>query len=574
MRVLLSLLLFIAVLAPASAQIVDRSLSFGFRAHASALTPAGPGRWLVAGRGVPFPGALYADTLSVVAFDDAGVVLTRHYLDLPPMEVRWIDAVLALPDGGYIVDVQLNGCDFGGDRLLRCVGPDGQTLWDVEGHFNGMELLPDGAVLAYSSARLSKYKLTTGALEWDYELPENVFIYDLHFLSPGGDFLAVGSPDAQYWHNNGTLDNPDYALVNFSNLGPTFGLLTKLTPGFNGEFLSYEYVQGRFCSIDSTANVVVTSIDPPFVVNDFAYLPTGLAVVGRQEADNFLVRYDGNGQVLENYPVPEYWQQGWYLAARDSALAVAGNDVSGPGSFGSNFHQPTFETGIALWFRSYAGPAPTPPLPDAGVTFALRQSPVSVTAVPEFGMPGDSIYTLSGGNYRVWVRNWGSVPVQDVNLNVRFGRDEYSFICFSTPAQQKRYTGLDLAPGESVWLEFGDILALNQDTLPETICFFTSSPNETPDGAHENDYSCVSIFTGTSEAASADLRLFPNPASTAVFLVEPDGKPQAYRLFDARGRLVQTGEVSDRQSIDVAALPAGMYWLSVGQGFARVAVQH
>lgn len=67
------------------------------------------------------------------------------------------------------------------------------------------------------------------------------------------------------------------------------------------------------------------------------------------------------------------------------------------------------------------------------------------------------------------------------------------------------------------------------------------------------------IVSGVGELPRIDLRIFPNPVSTALF-VESSG-PLLYRIYNMSGRLMGSGTLNGPGQIEVSAFPAGLYFL-------------
>lgn len=79
----------------------------------------------------------------------------------------------------------------------------------------------------------------------------------------------------------------------------------------------------------------------------------------------------------------------------------------------------------------------------------------------------------------------------------------------------------------------------------------------------------VSTITSVPSASAGDIRVYPNPVGHSL-VVDPAGIPvQAYRLFDAAGRLVwqRSGEALPAQRIDFNPFPEGMYILEIQSDF-------
>lgn len=70
-----------------------------------------------------------------------------------------------------------------------------------------------------------------------------------------------------------------------------------------------------------------------------------------------------------------------------------------------------------------------------------------------------------------------------------------------------------------------------------------------------------------------DLRLYPNPASSLVFIDLEDSLGQEYRILDSRGMLIQSGILS-AAPLDVTHLADGLYSLITGNSIGRLVVIH
>lgn len=82
----------------------------------------------------------------------------------------------------------------------------------------------------------------------------------------------------------------------------------------------------------------------------------------------------------------------------------------------------------------------------------------------------------------------------------------------------------------------------------------------------------------SEEKISEDLLVYPNPnnGSFVVEIKDNDVETASYLVFDATGTLVQKGECSINQMIDIANNPAGVYLLRIIKGeyvYSRVVVK-
>lgn len=588
MRILaLFLLIFPAFLPQATAQVFERSLPVGFNVEPQVLHPAGTGGWLVAGRGVRQPGDLYTDSLFVVLFDQQADMVKYRGLSLPVGERHYFYDALATSDGGFAVAFETTLCDVAADQTtLRKIGADGQTVWEYTGGFGAPVVLPqwlreapDGNILGVSYDRITKYDLASGNVLWTAPLNvPDLYLADIYFLPGTEDFIAVGFPVAQRWEQSGPTASPVYTLTQSNSPDSTY--LHQLAYRSDSIVYGFNALNNGFYRIDPiTAQVQQLPVSLPFFsVLDFAASPGGLLVLGRDGPLNRLVEYHVNGDFLASYPMPDQWLLGRFLAVQDSAVAVAGVDISGPDGFYFD-DLPNWFAAANLWFRTMTGPADQPAQPpvDAAVTAVQQQTPVEVDTMIFPGSP--AFYTLSGGNFKVQVTNHGDETLDEVYVNTRFGPEVVFPICFHIPAQQRRFTGLNLASGASAWLDFGDIDAPNQGVVPLQFCFWTTAPELRPDADHANDEHCFSYTTPVAEPNLTTWRLYPNPAfGSHLQLAWPREAdvPLLYEIFDAAGRRVRTGALDQDQNpapVSIEGLPTGLYWVKAGSWRGRVVVQ-
>jgi hypothetical protein len=82
------------------------------------------------------------------------------------------------------------------------------------------------------------------------------------------------------------------------------------------------------------------------------------------------------------------------------------------------------------------------------------------------------------------------------------------------------------------------------------------------------DLGCLVPAKAVSDAGDPVLVVFPNPVAGRLHVRLPEAwsdSADSYRIFDVTGRLSASGPLSDLDGgLDVSALPAGVYWLSVG----------
>ncbi len=78
-------------------------------------------------------------------------------------------------------------------------------------------------------------------------------------------------------------------------------------------------------------------------------------------------------------------------------------------------------------------------------------------------------------------------------------------------------------------------------------------------------------FTAVNEGSQPKLRLYPNPADTALFMENLPNLPKlTYRMYSTDGRLVKKGKLEIGQSLDVSKLTSGSYALQIFSKKAQV----
>lgn len=166
----------------------------------------------------------------------------------------------------------------------------------------------------------------------------------------------------------------------------------------------------------------------------------------------------------------------------------------------------------------------------------------------------DDGQTIGGSTaVRIWLRNFGNVPITGIPCNYSFNG--------GSPVSQT-YNGPAINPGDSVLFMFAQpLIPLVQASGP--LCAWTSYPD---DLTSDNDTSCVNIsmVVGVEESAGVQLRMSPVPTSTTLTI---DGLPRAnvrLEVFDMTGALrmdKSLRNVTGPAVLNVASLANGAYVL-------------
>ncbi|MFA7273455.1 MAG: T9SS type A sorting domain-containing protein [Crocinitomicaceae bacterium] len=208
---------------------------------------------------------------------------------------------------------------------------------------------------------------------------------------------------------------------------------------------------------------------------------------------------------------------------------------------------------------------------------SATNSTVNRTDVAVIGMEivDQSIQSIAPGNIfsvnakvKVLVKNEGPNLLTSCRLNHYIGP---SAICYETVTSID-FANLNVAPGDSIWIEMGWLGAYtNQvfnDSITREYCVYSSNPNGIVDLNVPNDKSCTTAFfgkLGQQEIPKNEFKIFPNPATSRVYVVSAGAGFYHYRLMNLVGEEVQKGDLL-KGEIDLLALKEGMYILTILDG--------
>jgi hypothetical protein len=192
---------------------------------------------------------------------------------------------------------------------------------------------------------------------------------------------------------------------------------------------------------------------------------------------------------------------------------------------------------------------------DIGVVKLL---PVAVEVWPAGATPG--IYTTRL-EASVLIRNYGSNTLQ----SCRITRYNSQGVAGNPTVFAQAFNSLNLAPGDSMWLQLG---AIHQGTfyysgpaIIHNICIHTNHPNGLIDLNVSNDEYCTDVlfgYVGIAELESdAAFAIYPNPTDGMIHFDLPAGEVEI-SVYSVHGRLVYQEQTTGRQ-LDLTGLPAGIY---------------
>lgn len=581
-------LLLTTILSSAHAQVKDWVMGAGFITQPLAVRALADYRWLVVGRGNPSPGQIYTDTLFCVVLDQSGYVHYRHNLQVPSDEVHYLYDAVATPDGGFVLVIESTICDASGWlTAMQRYNAAGQLLWQRNGGGGSgnyipqtYHLTPDGNLIGVLNKELRKISLDDGSDIWKATLPltSSDYIRSYTLASGSEDLILSIGATVQYWKQNGVVGQTASFLKTHTTTTSQFSALGKMLPGPNGGYFTHDdnYFDEGFARFNPVAE---TYEKLPVLVEDlvdYGLTATGILALYQNASNAWLTQYDFNGQILDTWARQEPWVSMKAFELFENQLYIAGESGSGPKSNPEgNDPYTRFDT-RHLWMRSVAindfeTPAPTS---DAAISNIEQQAQVYIDSSTSVNGTG---YFFYGGQFKIKVTNEGLNTLEKVDVLIGFD-NVLLWECGNRPAYRKQYGGLHLAPGASVWLDFGDVDVNYQNHVPTQFCFWTAAPNEGNDGNHINDVFCVTPkTTGLTEPPIAGILVFPNPATDGFWLKSSTGNflPDRYELYNVLGSRVRSGMIpgnTEQYFVDSGLLSPGIYFLKMEELIQKIII--
>ncbi|HRI58196.1 MAG TPA: T9SS type A sorting domain-containing protein [Saprospiraceae bacterium] len=564
------------------AQTSEHSLAFGFDNHPDALELLSNGNYVVVGRGVTIPGGLYGDTIFAVIFDHQGALLHKKRLLLPFAEVHDVEDLTATSDGGFVVSVSMELCDVPTDEsVVQRYDSTGQLIWSQEPDGNNqlgsqLALSTDGNLITTDKyTYVTKLNINDGTILWSYPFhaPSVNFLYvrDFETIAGTDNLMAIGSPDFQYWSQGTVSGEIKYILSGSYSTPPPYITPRKIigeASGFYYTFVDSALFRFNQFNTHEYLKKITYKFKDAIVANQNIYL------LCLQDDVHRLVTTDLAGQIISDVALPvNSWLAGSLLGFHNNTFAIAGINGSGPMD-GASWQE---YNATNLWFRTFTDPTELPSEANNAAATGIVQS--EQIAISQINLSGQATrYKIEGGGFSVQVTNHGQTLLENVDVLVGFQWND-TWICWDRPVHRRHYAGLALAPGESVWLNFGDVFANYQPVVPVELCFWTSAPNERPDGNHDDDTYCHTLLVDASEPApSVRLHISPNPVADVLRIELSEGLPAGnWQLFNTTGQLVATALYPAGERIlevRTADFSNGLYILKVGSSIVKFVINH
>jgi hypothetical protein len=558
----------------------DYVTGFGFNTLPDVLTPLTGERWLAVGTGSAFPGGLFSDTVVAVVFNAAGEILLEKRLDLPSSEVYNVISAVGTPDGGFAIAISLDLCDASFNNIFLSVfDADAKLKWSKQAAhlLSHLEISPGGTLTGIDDAgeKIVALDLENGAFVSNFAMNNsgNYFhINDFEFLNGSNIILAVGGPALQRWEK---LDSSTYYLADskdFAGVNSPDKIVHDSAIG--GACYTFDRGTNKLFVFDPSSLDFAVLGDYPFKIIDLISKASNLVALVEQNASTFLVNIDFQGGIMDTIRTFPALLKGTALSFQNNTLAVAGINGSGPLPNNNpwlpfNAHQ--------LWLHTnHLSDEPALFQTNASLSDVVQTTALQLDSLFSAGT-GTYHYNISGGHFKIQVTNLGETILESVDVQTGFDWNK-NWICFYRPVQKRHFSGLGLLPHESIWLDFGDIQALYQSSVPAEFCFWTSAPNHKPDAAPENDIYCKSINTvKANEPKNEPFSVSPNPANDLINVSFHEPSDASWKLFDMTGRQVKAGAtVSAVAEINISTdeMVPGLYALWVNGVCLKVIIEH
>ena len=575
------LLLLFALFTPSLAAQMEWTSRPGFTSLVNTIESLPDGSTVVGGQ---FQNDIFYERQPYIALFNPDHTLAWEFTDFEVVGGR-IMVIVPLPDGSFYVLGEVGYCDTVGGGLLYHFDANGQVLYQTpEDNYyldaKGAMLLSNQHLLVYDSYHIQRIGLQYEIL-WTYT-PNLDLFSSINVMANSSDqlyWLCTDEPDdddcsifgVEYYplftffetctYTNRPVrklitngDREGFLLQkNQVHLGNINGNLLQSSPLFpNANFVQFRADSSSLWLLSDTPDssaIFQVSRDSLKLLS-----VTDLKLNNYQKAVDFTLGIDGQllvtGQNESLYRI----DRGWPF------IPASGNSI---------------------FLRSYT-PAQSTSYPDidaAVLNIELSNSPLSQRSdCDDHPYCMEETWDVEVPGLQVTIQNTGNEVIHTIDLNGDYAYNCNSCvrICNATQTFFKRFTGLDIAPGQSRELFFGNLEILNQNLDDENleICFWTSDPNSHIDKSPENDLLCkmIEFSVGITAAEEFYFQINYHPGlQTLEIKGQQVPNLKQIRLFDILGREVPVtiNDQSDQVihlSLDAANYPQQVYVLHLSYG--------
>lgn len=582
-------ILFAVIVGSASAQtpIREHALNAGFYNTANLLRYLANGNHVIISRGQARPGDDYTDSIGFAIITPQGALYKHKTIDLPTSSRFYPKDIVALPDGGFVLSISLADCDYSsGQYVIQRYNAAGDLVWSrlsaqQSSYYDNMTLNSLGDITCTAGYGLAvKVDVNTGAETNAYFMKSNashnfIYIIDIQSGPVLDELIAIGSPALQRWRLYNISGVPEYRLIEsvaiMSAGWPVF--LQKIAGKTADHYYTFsDSALFRFTESFDYEQLITL----PYKIKDVSIGNSRVYLLCWQGSMSRIVTTDYDGQLIADWPLPfDNWKKPAKISVKNGKYFLAGMSGSGPTD---DIVPWQYYNASDYWIAMgdiNDSTAYTSNAEDAALTGVIQSSTVWVDSLHPVWAEGTR-YKLQGGDYSFQITNNGTATLNEVDGLVGFAWDEDRF-CTARSAHRVHFRDLNLAPGASVWTNFGDISVDLEPYISDSLCFWLSAPNLKPDANHANDLYCSKLsvtYAKDTATTVSNFRVFPNPAQDWVKLERPYNNLSEYwHLTNSLGQQVDSGIFENGQStltIETRGLTRGIYILQLGNNGTRL----
>ena len=455
-----------------------------------------------------------------------------------------------------------SGCDYGGTSSLHKMNADGELMWSTPEYYIYGTNLPSIDIMEETNNILiasdNEYYIISPGGEWVQQGDLEMNARDILPLSISR-FIIAGTQGFQYIDLSALQNTVVYeAEKSFKKI---------VSSNLNDIYLLHDEgilrIDENFQTVDSTNFEIDESYDGMDIINDTLFL------FGRKDSNALIKVLDSDLNLLTEHIITGDLLYPKDLKIKDNHLFMTAYQVDG---LYQNYYFSYSSIPIgscSLWTKA----TPINDIinlnrPDIGVSGIVTDFIVFDSTACFQNTP--SLSNCSFQNTQIKIKNYGTTPIENLNINSRFGYCAY--ICTIYSSYFNAYDSINLAPNEELIIDIDDLdfsgLILKSDSS-YNFCFWTSMPNNKMDNDLSNNQFCltvenITILVGIDDLPSEkNITLYPNPTKNTLYL-ETDIQKGQLQVFDISGKLLLEKEVNnEKQAIDISALLTGIYIVKV-----------
>jgi len=455
-----------------------------------------------------------------------------------------------------------SGCDYGGTSSLHKMNADGELMWSTPEYYIYGTNLPSIDIMEETNNILiasdNEYYIISPGGEWVQQGDLEMNARDILPLSISR-FIIAGTQGFQYIDLSALQNTVVYeAEKSFKKI---------VSSNLNDIYLLHDEgilrIDENFQTVDSTNFEIDESYDGMDIINDTLFL------FGRKDSNALIKVLDSDLNLLTEHIITGDLLYPKDLKIKDNHLFMTAYQVDG---LYQNYYFSYSSIPIgscSLWTKA----TPINDIinlnrPDIGVSGIVTDFIVFDSTACFQNTP--SLSNCSFQNTQIKIKNYGTTPIENLNINSRFGYCAY--ICTIYSSYFNAYDSINLAPNEELIIDIDDLdfsgLILKSDSS-YNFCFWTSMPNNKMDNDLSNNQFCltvenITILVGIDDLPSEkNIMLYPNPTKNTLYL-ETDIQKGQLQVFDISGKLLLEKEVNnEKQAIDISALLTGIYIVKV-----------